>query len=259
MSEPLCDPQAGDFYRRVLEALNAAGAEYLIGGAYAIEYYTSIARHTKDVDIFTRPADRDRILRILGDAGYRTDVTSPVWLAKAHYGEDFADVIFSSGNGIAEVDDGWFLHARHGRVLGVPVRLCPPEEMIWSKAFLMERERYDGADVLHLVRACGETFDWRRLLDRFAQHWPVLLSHLVLFAYVYPSERGGIPAWVMRELIDRLGNDLARPDGERVCFGTLLSKKQFRPDVDRWGYGDGRVAPQGRLSAEQVSALDREA
>jgi hypothetical protein len=36
----------------------------------------------------------------------------------------------------------------------VPVIFCPPEEMIWSKAFVMERERYDGADARILfVRA----------------------------------------------------------------------------------------------------------
>ena len=59
------------------------------------------------------------------------------------------------------VDDLWFTHAAPGRVLGVPVLLCPPEEMIWSKAFIMERERYDGADVAHLILACGRELDWR--------------------------------------------------------------------------------------------------
>ena len=65
------------------------------------------------------------------------------------------------------------------RVLDVPVRLIPAEEMIWSKAFVMERERYDGADVAHILRACAETLDWPRLLQRFDGHWRVLLQHLV--------------------------------------------------------------------------------
>ena len=46
----------------------------------------------------------------------------------------------------------------------MPVLLAPPEEMIWSKAFVCERERYDGADVNHLLRACGRQMDWQRLL-----------------------------------------------------------------------------------------------
>jgi hypothetical protein len=58
------------------------------------------------------------------------------------------------------------------------------EETIWSKAFVMERERYDGADIAHLLRASAERLDWHRLLERFDAHWPVLLSHLILFGFI---------------------------------------------------------------------------
>ncbi len=243
----------GEFYQRVLERLNSGGAEYLIGGAYGLEHYTGIARHTKDVDVFVRPRDRDRVLAILADAGYRTEVASPVWLAKAHSGDDFADVIFGSGNGVAIVDDAWFTHARPGRVLGVDVRICPPEETIWSKGFVLERERYDGADILHLVRACGRDLDWRRLLDRFGDHGAVLLSHLVLFRFVYPAERALVPDGVLRDLFERLDRDA--PPG-RPCRGTLLSRRQYRVDLDEWGYADGRLAPWGRLSPHDLETID---
>jgi hypothetical protein len=33
------------------------------------------------------------------------------------------------------------------------------EEVIWSKAFVTERERYDGADIMHVLLACAETLD----------------------------------------------------------------------------------------------------
>ena len=122
-----------------------------------------------------------------------------MWIAKARCGEDVVDIIFSSGNGVAVVDDDWFAHAREATILDMRARLCPPEEMIWSKGYIMERERFDGADVAHLLRACGRTLDWPRLLARFDRHWPVLLVHLVLFAFVYPSERDAVPAWVMDE------------------------------------------------------------
>ena len=78
--------------------------------------------------------------------------------------------------------------------LGFPVRLMPIEEMIWSKAFLMERERFDGADVLHLVRARQKEINWPRLLSRFGEHWRVLLAHLVLFPYVYPNDPAPRPS-----------------------------------------------------------------
>jgi hypothetical protein len=63
----------------------------------------------------------------------------------------------------------WFRHARSDQVLDVPVLIAPPEESIWSKAFIMERERYDGAEVAHLLRACAGRMDWQRLLQRFGR------------------------------------------------------------------------------------------
>ena len=51
----------------------------------------------------------------------------------------------------------------------------------------MERERYDGADVAHIILAYGDRMDWRRLIDRFGRYWRVLLSHLVLYGFIYPS------------------------------------------------------------------------
>jgi hypothetical protein len=115
------------------------------------------------------------------------------------------------------------------------------EETIWSKAFVMERERYDGADIAHLLRACGERLDWTRLLARFDSHWRVLLSHLVLFGFVYPYERGCIPAFVMDTLLDRLQAEAQPPQTvRRLCQGPLLSKVQYAIDLDRWGYEDAR-------------------
>jgi hypothetical protein len=151
------------------------------------------------------------------------------------------------------VDDGWFEYAVPAEVLGIPVKLCPPEETIWSKALIMERERYDGADVAHLIRALGPGLDWPRLLRRFGPHWRVLLSHLILFGFVYPGERWRIPPKVMRELTKRLLTevDAGHPD-ERLCGGTLLSRAQYLPDVQAWGYRDARLSPTGSMTDDDV-------
>ena len=91
-------PEAREFYVQTLTALNASGIPFLVGGAYALERYTGIERHTKDFDLFLRQDDRDRILRTLDEQGCRTEVTFPHWLAKAYRGDHFFDLIFSSGN-----------------------------------------------------------------------------------------------------------------------------------------------------------------
>lgn len=246
-------PETRDRYRRALETLERAGVPFLVGGAYAFGFYTSIVRHTKDFDVFLREEDLPRALAALNRGGFTVGVHSPHWLGKAYCGDDFIDLIFSAGNGIARVDDLWFEHAVPGEVLGVPARLCPAEEMIWSKAFVMERERYDGADVAHLLRATAEQLDWERLLARFAENWRVLLAHLVLFGFVYPGERHRIPAPVMRRLTDALHAELDAPaPGERVSRGTLLSREQYLPDVERWGYRDARLPPSGTMTEEQI-------
>ena len=109
----------------------------------------------------------------------------------------------------------------------------------------MERERFDGADVLHLMRAHAERLDWARLCRRFAGHEPVLLAHLTLFAYVYPSEASRLPAWVVPALT--AAARWATTDG-RVCRGTLLSRAQYLVDVEDWGYADARLPPYGTMS-----------
>jgi len=240
-----------------------SGIPFLVGGGYGLQHYASGVRGPKDLDVFVRRRDARPLLEALAREGIETERTFPHWLAKAFIDGECIDIIYSSGNGVAEVDDDWFARAPSSTVLGLPVKLSPPEEMIWSKAFVMERERYDGADVAHLVLACHERLDWRRLLARFGPHWRVLLAHLTLFGFIYPSERGRIPAEIILELTRRLARESTDPQPtERVCRGTLLSRAQYLTDVSRWGYADGRLTPRGRMTADDVAhwtaAIERE-
>src|SRR4051794_10731427 len=248
------DPRTREFYLRTMAVLAEADVPFLVGGAYALFTYAGIERHTKDVDVFIRRSDLERALGALSAAGYRTEVPFPHWLAKAHGEGCFADLIYSSGNSVAEVTDAWFEHATDGEVLGVPVKLCPVEEMIWSKSYVQERERYDGADVARLIRARGESLDWRRLLGHFGAHWRLIFSQVLLFGFCYPSERHKVPAWVVRELSGRLEAEMNAPAPEdKVCLGTFLSREQYLIDTLSWGYADARVRPSGPMTAEEVA------
>src|SRR6185295_2012910 len=144
-------PETIEFYREAMQALENAGVPFLVGGAYAFARYTGIERYTKDFDIFVLPADFERALDAFAGQGWQAERSFPHWLGKTFRGDDFVDVIFSSGNGVARVDDLWFENAVEGKVLDLPVKLVPAEEMIWSKSFIMERERFDGADVAHVL------------------------------------------------------------------------------------------------------------
>jgi hypothetical protein len=125
--------------------------------------------------------------------------------------------------------------------------------MIWSKAFVMERERYDGGDIAHLLLKCGERLDWNRLVARFGPHWRVLLNHLILFGYIYPSERHRIPNVLLRDLLSRLEVELAAPiPADPSCHGSLLSRTQYRVDIEKLGYKDARLAPDGKMSPQET-------
>ena len=231
------------FYRRALAILTDAGIPHLVGGAYAFARYTGIERHTKDFDVFIRGEDFDRAEWAFKKAGFKTELTFPHWIGKAFAKSgDFVDLIFSAGNGVATVDESWFEHAVDEKVFGVDVRLIPAEEMIWSKGLIMERERFDGADVAHVIRAVGDKLDWRHLIDRFGPFWRALYAHVVLFGFIYPSERSKVPSWVVDELTRRVQEETAAGDHEhRVCNGTILSRQQYLKDINEWGYEDARL------------------
>jgi len=256
MSSPasgVLEAPAQEFYRHALDLLRDADVPFLVGGAYAFAQYAGVVRHTKDLDLFLRGADVPAARAAFEAEGYRTELTYEYWLAKAFHDDHFVDLIFNLGNGAGPVEDDWLTHAGDGELLGVPVKLVGPADMVWAKVFVMDRGRYDGADVAHLLRAWGDRLDWPRLLARFGEHWRVLLHHLVMFGYVYPTERDKVPGWVMRDLIARLADETAAPAaGPPVCRGTLLSPTQYLTDVEEWGYKDARLPPFGGLTPEQI-------
>src|SRR5580765_2893913 len=103
----MADP-AATFYQGILAKMDRLGVPYVIGGAIAFSHYSKVPRETKDVDIFIKRADCPRVLEAFATAGYQTEHPFPHWLAKIRRGAHFVDVIYSSGNGIARVDDLWF-------------------------------------------------------------------------------------------------------------------------------------------------------
>jgi hypothetical protein len=249
------EPGVAGFYRRTLRTLDAAGIPFLVGGAFAQACYTGIRRSTKDLDLFVRLADVERIAAQMAPQGCRTEMTFPHWLAKVYDGTEFIDLIFNSGNGLLPVDDGWFDGNCTAEILGVPVRVANVEDCLLSKAFIMERERFDGGDIAHLLQANAQRLDWPRLVARFGEHWRVLLAHLTLFGYIYPGERDHVPAWVMAQLVERLvaQTQAPAPRDEHVCAGTLLSRAQYLHDVEQLGYIDGRLTPASTMTPHDVA------
>lgn len=236
---PSYEREAEQFYSQLLTVLIKHKLPFLIGGTFAVREYTGIKCPTKDIDIFCKAGDYPRILKAAKEAGYSIDILDDRWLAKIYKGNYFADIIFGSIPTMWPIDDRWFKHVRDGIVLNLPVKITPPEELIVSKMYRQGRTQFDGADVIHVLLHCGKDLDWKHLLNRVEPNWEVLLAHIILFRFVYPSERGVIPTHVVKELTNRIQLQLEMPiPKDKVCRGSMLSHRQYQIAYTEWGYKD---------------------
>jgi hypothetical protein len=237
--DPALMNEAEAFYAESLRLLKETGIPFLLAGTYAVSAYTGIQRPTKDLDVFCKAGGYPRILARFQELGYAAEIEDERWIAKVRKGAHFFDVIFNSTAGIMPVTDAWFADARAATVYGVEVRILAPTELVWSKCFVQNRERYDGADVAHVILKQHETIDWQRLLAHMEPYWEVLLMHILNFRFIYPSERGHIPRWLFDELLDRLAAQANLPVPQtRACRGRLFSPHDYLIDVKEWGFAD---------------------
>jgi hypothetical protein len=237
--DSLASAPAEQFYADVLRIVKASGVPFLVGGTYAFNSHTRVVRQTKDLDIFCRAADYPRILEAGAAAGLAIEVLDERWIAKLKRDPHFVDVIFGSVNAVAPVSDQWFLASHQGTVLGLEVQVLPATELIWSKAFLQDRHRYDGSDIVHVILVKNREIDWRRLLGYFNQYWEVLLIHLLNFRFIYPSERDLVPRWLLDELLERLHRQRQLPKTtHKTCRGHMFSPNDYAVDLHEWGFGD---------------------
>ena len=232
-------PEAEGFYRESLRLLAESGIPFLLSGTYAVSAYTGIVRPTKDLDVFCKAGDYPRILAYFRDRGYRVEVEDERWIAKVWRGANFFDVIFNMSTANMPITDDWFVGQHKIEIYGVEVHITPPTELVWSKLFIQDRYRYDGADVAHVILRKHEAIDWRRLLTYMEAYWEVLLIQLLNFRFVYPSERDLVPRWLLEELFGRLQAQLDLPPPNiKVCRGRLFSPRDYIVDITEWGFAD---------------------
>lgn len=239
MAHPTHDAGREAFFRDSLTLLNELGLPYLVGGTVAINAYVGTNRTTKDLDIFCKAGDYPAILAAMAKRGYRTAVEDERWLAKAFDNGYFFDLVYALSNMMVPVTDSWFQDKHMRDCYGVMAPVIAPTEFFLSKTFIMDRGKYDGADIAHLILKQGEHIDWRKLLSYLEQYWEILLMHVVNFRFVYPSEREKIPLWLIDELIARLARQRQAPTPlMKVCRGRIFSRHEYEIDVKEWGFAD---------------------
>ena len=99
---------------------------------------------------------------------------------KAHRDEFFVDLITGMSNAAIVVEDSWIQRAKPAVIHDVSTRVLAAEELICSKLFVTRRERFDGADIAHVIFGTQGKVDWRRVLDIIGENWEMLFWALVL-------------------------------------------------------------------------------
>jgi hypothetical protein len=232
-------PEAEAFYCEVLRQMAESQIPFLVSGTYALASYTGIDRPTKDVDVFTTAGDALKMLAYFKSQGFDVEIVDERWLARITRGELFVDIIYNMPTSSTHVTREWFDNAPTAQLFGTTVRLVPPTEFIWSKIFVQDHHRYDGADVAHMILKCHDRIDWRQLLSHLELYWEVLLIAVLNFRFIYPSERAAVPNWLLDELLERLRDQSAvKGPGKRVCRGRIFSPRDYAVDVEQWGFSE---------------------
>lgn len=231
---PVFSPEQQHLFREVLQLFNRREIPYLVSGAFALQKHTGIWRDTKDLDLFLPAEHVPRALLQLEAAEFATQVCDPVWLAKAHCGNYYVDLITGMSNAVITVDNTWIERGLPHEVLGVTTRVLAAEELIASKLFVTRRERFDGADIAHVIYATAGKLDWERVLALAGEHWGIVLWALVLFQYVYPAHSELVPRAVWDGLLGRFRSQVEDPNPQAPFRGSLIDENMFAIDVLEW-------------------------
>lgn len=222
-------------FEEVLTVLEEKHVPYAVSGAFALRQHTGICRFTKDLDLFMTAETSKHAFAYLRERGFECEVCDPVWLAKARKDEFFVDLITGMSNGVIVVENSWIERARAAVVHGVTSRVLAPEELVASKLFVAKRERFDGADIAHIIYGTYKAFDWKRELELVGENWEILFWSLVLFRYVYPAQTHYVPAEVWRELLEKFQQTVTTRDSKARFRGSLVDENMFAIDLNEWG------------------------
>jgi Nucleotidyl transferase of unknown function (DUF2204) len=216
-------------YQRVLEEARAAGILLAFGGAFALASYTGDLRNTKDLDLYILPEDRHAMMQAMARAGlsdyFEQAPYDRAWIYRAVRDESIVDAIWAMANLRTLVDEDWLTLGPELEVRGERVRSIPPEELIWSKLYVLQRDRADWLDVLNLFDALAPRLDWERLIERLGPDLPLLAAALGVFAWLAPARAAQIPD----EVWGRTGARPPEPAPERHVTRARADLIDSRP------------------------------
>jgi hypothetical protein len=230
-----CQPEQWSIYKAVISEARRRGLHFAVGGGLAAMAYAGQWRNTKDIDLYTFPGDREEMIRLLEALGlkdyYDQQPYDRNWIFRSHQEDTIVDIIWAMANQRAQVDESWM---RGPQVLvdGERFSLLAPEEALWTKLYVLQRDRCDWPDALSLLYGVGPQLDWRWLLHRVADDAPLLAGLLSIFRWLSEERARDLPSWLWDEL------NALTPEAQHSAEVThyrarlLDSRPWFTPTLD---------------------------
>lgn len=187
-------------YCEAMQAVSSRGVRYMLGGGFAQATFTGRWRSTKDIDLYVLEEQRDAAVSALSEAGFKDYYEQLAydrrWIYRSTKDGVIVDIIWSMANQRAVVEEDWFAHAASIRVRGEVLEVLPREEFMWCKLYIMQRDRCDWIDIFNLLYANGPELDWKRLIRRLEEDWPLLKGMLAVYGWLHPERALLLPEWL---------------------------------------------------------------
>jgi hypothetical protein len=197
--------------------------------------YTDRWRPTKDLDLYVLPRDRDRMIAAISAVGlkdyYEVLPYDRGWIYRSHLNGQIVDAIWTMANYTIQVDETWIRGGPVIDVRGYPLRIAPPEEMIFGKIFIIQHDRCDWPEIINMMYYAGPDLDWEHLLVRLGQQTPVLTGLLSIFGWLSPRKAREFPIWLWERLGLRPLEGELTPEEMRLRANLIDSRPWFIPTL----------------------------
>lgn len=148
--------------KRAAAALREADVEFMLAGGLAA-WARGGPPSDHDVDFCVRPADAEKALQVLEEAGFDAERPPEGWLYKAYLDDQLIDVIFQPAGLV--VDDEAFARADRLDVQAVSMLVMRPTDILITKLMAMNDHYLDFESALLITRTLREQIEWDRLRE----------------------------------------------------------------------------------------------
>ncbi|HYX77787.1 MAG TPA: nucleotidyltransferase [Solirubrobacterales bacterium] len=162
--------------KRAASALERGGVPYLLAGSVACWARGALEVDT-DLDFVVKPADRERAIEALVQAGMREERPAEQWLLKARDGATLVDVIFEPMG--MQVTDEVIARGETLNVGGMWVRVMALDDVVTTKLLALDEHSLDYERLLQIARALREQIHWADVRAR-TEHSPYARAFFTL-------------------------------------------------------------------------------